>query len=153
MRTPHPLLPTVLSCLALAIAVAGYVAPRPGAAEAATTTEPTTITVQEKSKTGAAYLLSTQGRVESLEGRADAVDALILRLQRDTAGLTRDTAALKTHVHGYTPMPQFGIVNVATLKQMLDRMAPSDVKATLPIAWDGVRLPSHGPQTGPPIAP
>ncbi|MFN2461568.1 MAG: hypothetical protein ABR591_12930 [Candidatus Velthaea sp.] len=98
--------------------------------------------------------MSAAARITSLEGRADAAEARLAQAQPDVAALQRDLTAFKTHRHTYAGgLPGFGIVNVATLKQMMDRMSPSDVKGTLPIAFEGVSVARPTPQTGPAFIP
>src|ERR1700730_6547746 len=132
MRVVRPTLPTVLSAVALGFAIAAYAAPRAGNAQVTPAPRPDSIRAVEHQS--AAYLLSTDGRLKWLEGHADEQDATIKRLQRDLTAM----AALKSHSHAYSPSPGFGIVNLPTLKSMMDRMAPSDMRATFLVAWDGV---------------
>jgi hypothetical protein len=145
MRFARPTLPTVLSALALAFALATYAAPR--AAGSAETTTPATRSDSVRAVENRALLFTPAARIKALEDHSDEQDAKIQRLEHDLAVLS----ALKSHSHTYSPSPGFGIVNLPTLRTMMDRMDPSDRKATFLVAWDGVRQQSSPLQTGPPI--
>jgi hypothetical protein len=145
MPFARPTLPTVLSATALAFALATYAAPR--AAGSAESTTPAQRPDSIRAADNHSLLFTPAARIKALEDQSDAQDAKIQRLERELAALS----ALKSHSHAYSPSPGFGIVNLPTLKTMMDRMDPSDRNATFLVAWGGVRQRSSPPQTGPPI--
>jgi hypothetical protein len=149
MQLVRPNLPTVLSAFALATALAGYLGPHAGSAATVT---PAPLTDIRAVQNRPAIDISPAARIKALEAHSDEMDAKVLRLERELAGAGREIASLKSHQHPYTPMPGYGIVNLPTFKQMLDRMSPSDMRSSIPIAWDGVRQSTHLPQTGSPVS-
>jgi hypothetical protein len=150
MRVTRLPVPTVLSALALGVALAAFVGPHAGSAEAEPPVTPKPA-FDQKVVDHANFTMAA--RVTALEARIDELNTRLTKVEPINARLDRDVTALKTHVHSYAGgLPGFGIVNIATLKQMLNRMDPTDAKATIPLAAE-LRLPSRSPRTGAPIDP